>query len=106
MSGDGMTTATLAPFAINGRRIGPGEPVYVIAEISSDHGQRFDAAVELVRGAHAAGADAVKLQTYTPDTITIDADPPAFVWRGFALGGHLPPRGTRRPTCRGAGSPA
>ena len=74
-----MTTATLAPFAINGRRIGPGHPVYVIAEISSNHGQRFEAAVELVHGAHAAGADAVKLQTYTPDTITIDADAPAFV---------------------------
>ena len=91
MSGDGMTTATLAPFAINGRRIGPGEPVYVIAEISSNHGQRFDAAVELVHGAHAAGADAVKLQTYTPDTITIDADLPAFVsgegslWEGTSL---------------------
>ena len=91
MSGDGMTTPTLAPFAINGRRIGPGHPVYVIAEISSNHGQRFEAAVELVRGAYAAGADAVKLQTYTPDTITIDADSPAFVsgegslWEGTTL---------------------
>ena len=70
MSGEGVTTPTLAPFAVNGRRIGPGHPVYVIAEISSNHGQRFEAAVELVHGAHAAGADAVKLQTYTPDTIT------------------------------------
>ncbi len=91
MSGDGVTTPTLAPFAINGRRIGPGHPVYVIAEISSNHGQRFEAAVELVHGAHAAGADAVKLQTYTPDTITIDADSPAFVsgegslWEGTTL---------------------
>ena len=79
MSGEGVTTPTLAPFAINGRRIGPGHPVYVIAEISSNHGQRFESAVELVHGAHAAGADAVKLQTYTPDTITIDANSPAFV---------------------------
>ena len=65
-TGGVMTTLTIAPFAINGRRMGPGQPVYVIAEISSNHGQRFDSAVELVRGAHAAGAHAIKLQTYTP----------------------------------------
>ena len=107
MSGDGMTTPTLAPFAINGRRIGPGQPVYVIAEISSNHGQRFEAAVELVRGAHAAGADAVKLQTYTPDTITIDAiRRPSS--RARARSGKAPPSMpcTRRPTCRGSGSPS
>jgi pseudaminic acid synthase len=86
-------TDTILParFAINGREIGPGQPVYVIAEISSNHGQAFEAAEALVRGAHAAGADAVKLQTYTPDTITIDSDAPAFtqgagsLWAGTRL---------------------
>ena len=86
-----MTATTLRGFSINGRSIGPGHPVYVIAEISSNHGQDYDAAVELVRGAHAAGADAVKLQTYTADTITIDSDGPAFtaghgsLWEGTSL---------------------
>jgi len=86
-----VTGQDIAAFAINGRPIGPGDPVYVIAEISSNHGQHYEAAVELVRGAHAAGADAVKLQTYTADTITIDSDAPAFtaghgsLWEGTSL---------------------
>jgi N-acetylneuraminate synthase len=77
--------------SINGRALGVGLPVYVVAEISSNHGQQFEAAVAILRGAHAAGADAVKLQTYTPDTITIDSDAPAFVqgagslWAGTTL---------------------
>lgn len=78
-------------FQVNGRRIGPGHPVYIIAELSSNHGQAFETAAEIVRGAHAAGADAIKLQTYTPDTITIDSDAPDFIqgdtslWRGDTL---------------------
>jgi N-acetylneuraminate synthase len=86
-----MSTETLSGFTIAGRSIGPGLPVYVIAEISSNHGLDYGAAEALVRGAHAAGADAVKLQTYTADTITIDSDAPAFVsgrgslWEGTTL---------------------
>lgn len=86
-----MSEPTTAPFAINGRAIGPGHPVYIIAEISANHGQDPEAAAALVRGAHAAGADAVKLQTYTADTITIDSDAPAFIqgsgslWQGRTL---------------------
>jgi pseudaminic acid synthase len=80
-----------APFSIAGRAIGPGEPVYVIAEVSANHGQDYDTAARIVRGAAEAGADAVKLQTYTPDTITIASDAPAFragegsLWEGTTL---------------------
>ena len=56
---------------INGRPVGPGAPVYIVAEMSANHGQSFEQAVKIIEAARAAGADAVKLQTYTPDTITI-----------------------------------
>ncbi len=58
--------------------IGAGHPVYVVAEISANHRQQFDEAVKLLRAAKQAGADAVKLQTYTPDTMTIRSDTPEF----------------------------
>lgn len=80
-----------ATFSIAGRPIGDGHPVYVIAELSANHAQQFDAAVRLVHAAKAAGADAVKLQTYTPDTITIASDAPPFrhstgsLWEGTTL---------------------
>jgi N-acetylneuraminate synthase len=86
-----MTSAVAAPFAIAGRAIGPGHPVYIIAELSANHGHDEQVAVDLVRAAAAAGADAVKLQTYTPDTITIDSDAPPFrtgrdsLWSGSTL---------------------
>ena len=76
---------------IEGRLIGPGAPVYVIAEMSANHGQDLAAAERIVRAAAEAGADAVKLQTYTPDTITIDSDAPDFraghgsLWEGTTL---------------------
>jgi N-acetylneuraminate synthase len=57
---------------IGKRSIGPGHPVYIVAEISANHRQDFDEAVRLIHAAKEAGADAVKLQTYTPDTLTID----------------------------------
>jgi pseudaminic acid synthase len=63
---------------IHGRSVGSGKPVYVVAEISANHRQRFDEAVKLVEAARKAGADAVKLQTYTPDTLTIASDRPEF----------------------------
>lgn len=77
--------------SINGRAIGEGEPCYVIAELSANHNQSFDAAVELVHIAKECGADAVKLQTYTPDTMTIDCRREHFeigkgtIWEGKNL---------------------
>ena len=81
----------MGDFEICGRRIGPGNPVYVVAELSGNHNQDFERAVQLVHAAKKAGADAVKLQTYTPDTITIDSDRQEFrigggtLWDGKTL---------------------
>ena len=76
---------------IKGRRIGPGHPTYIVAEMSGNHNQNFDQAVKLIEAAKDAGADAIKLQTYTPDTLTIDSDGECFqvdkgtIWEGRNL---------------------
>lgn len=76
---------------VGGRPVGAGHPVWVVAELSANHCQRFEQAAELVRAAARAGADAVKLQTYTPDTMTIDAKSELFrvgegtLWQGRFL---------------------
>lgn len=62
----------MSSIKINGRTIGPGQPTYVIAEMSANHNQNLDEAIRLVRIAKEIGADAIKLQTYTADTITLD----------------------------------
>ncbi len=75
---------------IDRRRVGPGAPPFVIAELSGNHNGELDRALRLVDAAADAGADAIKLQTYTADTITIDHDGPGFrieegPWAGRTL---------------------
>ena len=56
------------------KKIGNSYPVYIIAELSANHNQDFNVAVNLIRAAKDSGADAIKLQTYTPDTLTINCN--------------------------------
>ena len=76
---------------IQGRRIEAGYSVYIIAEMSANHGQSFAQATKILEAAKQSGADAIKLQTYTPDTITIDSDMEYFhvdggtIWDGRCL---------------------
>lgn len=67
---------------IAGRSIGTSNPPYVIAELSANHNGKLDNALRIIEEAKLAGADAVKLQTYTPDTITLNSDGEGFVIRG------------------------
>lgn len=81
----------LQTITVGRREVGPGQQVYIIAEMSANHHQDFDQAVQILRAAHEAGADAVKLQTYTPDTMTIDCQQeyfkigPGTIWEGLNL---------------------
>jgi len=76
--------------SIAGRKIGADEPPYVIAELSANHNGKFETALKIIEEAKKAGADAVKLQTYTADTITLNCDSKDFkisggLWDGRTL---------------------
>lgn len=70
---------------IGNRHIGTGSPVYIVAEVSANHNQSFERAVQIVHAAKDAGANAIKLQTYTPDTITLRSDREVFRIKGGTL---------------------
>lgn len=76
---------------IGSRYVGEGEKTYIVAEVSANHLQDFDRAKAIILAAKEAGADAVKLQTYTADTITLDCDNDYFqitqgtIWDGTTL---------------------
>ncbi len=77
---------------INGRIIGDGHPAYIIAEMSANHAGSMERALELIHAAKDAGADCVKIQTYTADTMTIDCHNEYFqiekgTWEGENLYG-------------------
>jgi N-acetylneuraminate synthase len=76
---------------VQGHKIGAGSSCFIVAEVSANHNGSFDHAVEVIHAAKEAGADAVKLQTYTPDTLTIRTDRDCFrigggtLWDGKTL---------------------
>lgn len=78
-------------FQICNKKIGENNPTFIIAELSANHMNDFDIAVKTIKAMAKAGADAVKFQTFTPDTITIDCDNEYFqikqgtVWDGQVL---------------------
>jgi N-acetylneuraminate synthase len=82
---------TMTEIRIGERLVGTGRDIYVVAELSANHGQNFDRAARTIEEAKKAGADAVKLQTYTPDTITLKSDRKCFqiaggtAWDGRTL---------------------
>lgn len=85
---------------IDGRKIGPDFPPYIIAELSANHNGDINRAFKIMEEAKKAGADAIKLQTYTHETITMDCDSEDFqihggLWDGqtlyeFYKGAHMP----------------
>lgn len=77
---------------IAGRKVGAGQPPFIIAELSGNHDQSLDKALSMIDAAAAAGVDAIKLQTYSPETITLDVhegdffiDNPESLWHGHSL---------------------
>ncbi|MFZ5987161.1 MAG: N-acetylneuraminate synthase family protein, partial [Bacillota bacterium] len=75
---------------VNGKKLGKGQPCYIIAEMSANHAGDINRAIEIIHAAKDSGADCIKIQTYTPDTMTIDSDKEYFrikkgTWNGENL---------------------
>ena len=75
---------------LKNRRVGDGQPCYIIAEMSANHGGEYNQALEIVHAAAESGADCIKLQTYTADTITMNSQKEYFkisngLWKGETL---------------------
>ena len=98
---DQLIEAKMKPFiTIDGRKVGPDFPPYIIAELSANHNGDINRAFQIMEEAKKAGADAIKLQTYTHETITMDCDSEEFqiqggLWDGQTLyelykGAHMP----------------
>jgi pseudaminic acid synthase len=93
MTSDPANLVSSPPLALNlgKRKIGAGQPVYIVAELSANHSGSLKVAMELLKAAKDVGADAVKLQTYTADTLTIRSDRSEFrigggtLWDGRTL---------------------
>ncbi|MGM8885982.1 pseudaminic acid synthase [Psychrobacter sp. 1U2] len=80
----------MSNICINGRVIGPQQAPYIIAEMSANHNGQLEVALRIIEAAKRAGADAIKIQTYRPDTITLKSDLPDFqitegLWAGRTL---------------------
>jgi pseudaminic acid synthase len=85
-----MTAPQLPEIEIAGRKVGPGHEPFVICELSGNHNGSLDRALTMIDAAAATGCDAIKIQTYTADTITLDVDRPEFrihggLWDGRSL---------------------
>ena len=77
-------------FEINGTKIGKGYKPYIVAELSANHGGDINRAKESIKAAKDSGANAVKIQTYTPDTMTLNSFKEDFlikegIWKGYNL---------------------
>ena len=73
---------------IEGVKVGPGHPPYIIAELSANHNGSLERALDTISEAKRRGASAIKLQTYTADTMTIDSDRPEFKIKGGPWDGY------------------
>ncbi len=79
-------------FTLDGRKIGLDHPPFIVAEMSGNHNSSLERAIQIVEAAVASGAHGLKIQTYTPDTMTLDSTDPGFVisdpnslWKGKSL---------------------
>lgn len=88
---------------IGDRYIGQGCPVYMIAEMSANHAGSIERAKEIIHAAKESGADCIKIQTYTPDTLTIDCSNEYFQVKNGTWEGKISTAYTEKGICPGNG---